>query len=67
MKKPKSGTAADLFALDRKIDDLKAVARAAKREKAVPQGVSMKRAVGDDSYSAADIEVRGFCYFKLVE
>jgi topoisomerase-4 subunit B len=57
LKKPKSGTAADLFALDRKIDDLKAVARAAKREKAVPQGVSMKRAVGDDSYSAADIEV----------
>ena len=48
----------DLFAaLDKKVGDLKAVAQAAKREKAVPQNVSMKRAVGDDSYSAADIEV----------
>ena len=53
MKKSKSSAPADLFALDSKIDDLKAVARAAKREKAAP----MKRAVGDDSYSAADIEV----------
>lgn len=44
----------DLFAaLDKKVGDLKAVAQAAKREKAVP----LKRAVGDDSYSAADIEV----------
>jgi topoisomerase-4 subunit B len=45
---------ADLFAaLDRKVGDLKAVAEAARREKPVPA----KRAVGDDSYSAADIEV----------
>jgi len=51
----KSGRATDdLFAaLDKKVGDLKAVAQAAKREKAVP----LKRAVGDDSYSAADIEV----------
>ena len=44
----------DLFAaVDKNIGKLKAVARAAKREQALP----MKRAVGDDSYSAADIEV----------
>jgi len=44
----------DLFAaVDKNIGELKAVAQAARREKAVP----MKRAVGDDSYSAADIEV----------
>jgi topoisomerase IV subunit B len=57
---PRKSTRAtdDLFAaLDKKVGDLKAVAQAAKREKAVPQNVSMKRAVGDDSYSAADIEV----------
>ena len=44
----------DLFAaVDKNIGKLKAVAQAAKREQSVP----MKRAVGDDSYSAADIEV----------
>jgi len=65
-KKPKSRPAAarapkktgrageDLFAeVEKNIGKLKVVAEAAKREKAAP----MKRAVGDDSYSAADIEV----------
>ena len=52
----KSSKSDDLFAqLDKKVDDLKAVASAARREKAA---VPMKRAVGDDSgYSAAHIEV----------
>jgi topoisomerase-4 subunit B len=51
----KSGRpAADLFdAVEKGIGKLKVVAEAAKRERAQP----MKRAVGDDSYSAADIEV----------
>jgi topoisomerase-4 subunit B len=44
----------DLFeAVEKNIGKLKVVAEAAKREKAAP----LKRAVGDDSYSAADIEV----------
>src|SRR5665213_2914388 len=44
----------DLFeAVEKNIGKLKVVAEAAKREKTAP----MKRAVGDDSYSAADIEV----------
>jgi topoisomerase-4 subunit B len=52
-----SRQADDLFAaLDKKVGDLKAVARAARGEKA--SAAPMKRAVGDDSgYSAADIEV----------
>jgi topoisomerase-4 subunit B len=51
----KTGRATDdLFeAVEKNIGKLKVVAEAAKREKATP----MKRAVGDDSYSAADIEV----------
>jgi topoisomerase IV subunit B len=51
----KNGRATDdLFeAVEKNIGKLKVVAEAAKREKAMP----MKRAVGDDSYSAADIEV----------
>ncbi|MEJ0012601.1 MAG: DNA topoisomerase IV subunit B [Bauldia sp.] len=51
----KTGRAGDdLFAeVEKGIGKLKVVAEAAKREKAVP----MKKAVGDDSYSAADIEV----------
>ena len=51
----KSGRAtADLFdAVEKNIGKLKVVAEAAKRERAAP----MKKAVGDDSYSAADIEV----------
>jgi topoisomerase-4 subunit B len=52
-RKSKGG---DLFAaLDRKVDDLKAVARAA-RETPAPRA-ALRKAVGDDSYSAADIEV----------
>ena len=53
---PAKSKSDDLFAqLDKKVDDLKAVASAARREKAA---VPMKRAVGDDSgYSAAHIEV----------
>jgi topoisomerase-4 subunit B len=44
----------DLFdAVEKGIGKLKVVAEAAKRERAQP----MKKAVGDDSYSAADIEV----------
>jgi topoisomerase-4 subunit B len=39
--------------VEKNLGKLKVVAEAAKREKAAP----MKRAVGDDSYSAADIEV----------
>jgi topoisomerase-4 subunit B len=55
VKKAKSAASADLFAaLDNQVGKLKAVATAAKREKAVP----LKKAVGaEDSYSAADIEV----------
>ena len=51
----KSGRAGDdLFdAVEKNIGKLKVVAEAAKRERAAP----MKKAVGDDSYSAADIEV----------
>ena len=51
----KTGSAGgDLFdAVEKNISKLKVVAEAAKRERAVP----MKKAVGDDSYSAADIEV----------
>ncbi len=52
--KRKAAQSGDLFAaLDRQVDKLKAVATAAKREKA-----PIKKAVGaEDSYSAADIEV----------
>jgi topoisomerase-4 subunit B len=54
-RKSKGG---DLFAaLDRKVDDLKAVARAAREDKAPAPRAALKKAVGDDSYSAADIEV----------
>ncbi|CAN5302359.1 DNA topoisomerase IV subunit B [soil metagenome] len=55
MKKAKSAASADLFAaLDNQVGKLKAVASAAKREKAVP----LKNAVcAEDSYSAADIDV----------
>jgi topoisomerase-4 subunit B len=51
----KSGRAGeDLFAaVEKNIGQLKVVAEAAKRERVAP----MKKAVGDDSYSAADIEV----------
>jgi len=54
-KRAKSRQSEDLFAaLDRQVGDLKAVASAAKRGKAVP----MKRAVGaEGTYSASDIEV----------
>ena len=54
-KKSTRAASDDLFAaVDKNIGKLKAVAEAARRDKAVP----MKRAVGDDSgYSAADIEV----------
>src|SRR3954454_2602920 len=49
-----SRQADDLFdALDKKVGDLKAVARAARRTDVVPQ----KKAVGDEAYTAADIEV----------
>ncbi|MCR4282076.1 MAG: DNA topoisomerase IV subunit B [Bauldia sp.] len=48
----------DLFAaLDKQVGDLKTVARAARGDKAAAPKVALKRAVGDDSYSAADIEV----------
>jgi topoisomerase-4 subunit B len=52
--KRKAAQSGDLFAaLDRQVDKLKAVATAAKREKA-----PVKKAVGaEDNYSAADIEV----------
>jgi topoisomerase-4 subunit B len=51
----KTGRAGDdLFeAVEKNIGKLKVVAEAARRERAQP----MKKAVGDDSYSAADIEV----------
>ena len=57
--KPKAKESADLFAaLDSQVGSLKAVAKAARREKAAPaRKVANGLPLADEAYSAADIEV----------